>query len=1274
MVAEKKVFGIPFKVETRKIQQFIWSTLSFLFFLISCQETEKNSLNVDHDLEDQTSDFLPGITFLDSLSPSLKPQKTWLKETSPPITIYVPLHEFELVTNQGKENQNRRISLPQKIERPYLKNERGEAIFDAQGNHYFLGESGISHFTSFNTDNGLSLDNITSSLIDRSGNIWFGTWGGGISKFDGISFVNFSTEHGLSNNLVNCLAEDLEGNIWVGTNGGGISVYDGYSFSNNLDSQWLKNGNVYGIAPDSKGNVWIAAGEGGAYRYDGEALFQYSREDGLPSNNIIKILEDSNGFIWFGTGNDGVSRFDGKSFIHFTKEDGLAGNGIYCISTDKAGNIWFGTNGGGISRYEQGPDLTKKGSFKNFTISEGIGNNEVWDIVEDLKGNMWFATGGGGVSKFDGEKFTNYTTTQGLAENVVYSISADGNGNLWFGTAGGGVSLYMGAAFNNFNDKLGLAANSVYSIIEDNGGNLWFGTDGGGVSKYDGKSFTNFSVDQGLPNPLIISAEKDKNGKLWFGTGGGGIVLYQEKSGNASFTTFNTKNGLPNDIIYAIKEDRKGNIWIGTGGGGLAKFDWNIMPAGEAGFTGYTKEQGLADNYVYSILEDSKGNLWIGTGGGGISKFDGQSFTNFTTAQGLSNNIVWSMLEDKAGNLWFATQGGGVSRYDGQAFSTFSKKEGLVDDTVYDLLEDKTGNIFIGTNRGFTVVPSQVATLPFQEIRSSLEYYNTSNGYPVKDVNKGIFLDSQGNIWSGNGSDKTGLVKFNYQALRKKNKKPTVKIKNVSLNEKQISWISLQNSHTANEGTDPSKSLAFITDEVRVFDRELSLEERKSQKEEFSKVQFSNIRKFDNFPEKLILPYSQNQITINFGTDELVRPGSIEYKYILEGYKKGWSPVIQNTSATFGNIREGDYVFKVIARYTGPAEGAGKEWSEEAIYEFSVLPPVHRTWWAYLIYTTLLIMGIKSVHVSQKSKTIRKEREKIQAKELEQAREIEKAYMELQKSQAQLIQQEKLASLGQLTAGIAHEIKNPLNFVNNFSEVSIELIDEALQEAEKNKDTRDDNLIRDNMEDIKLNLQKVFEHGTRANGIVSSMLQHSRGGVGILESTDLNAFIKEFVKLSFHGMRARGNPIEVDIHFDLDPNLKMIPLIKEDFSRVVINLCNNAFDACRERIGIEMRAKLINEENESEKPESVPYVPKLKVTTLMDKDSILISFEDNGPGIPEEVIDKIMQPFFTTKKGTEGTGLGLSITHDIVKAHGGSITIRSDANGSIFTLALPIKP
>jgi signal transduction histidine kinase len=310
---------------------------------------------------------------------------------------------------------------------------------------------------------------------------------------------------------------------------------------------------------------------------------------------------------------------------------------------------------------------------------------------------------------------------------------------------------------------------------------------------------------------------------------------------------------------------------------------------------------------------------------------------------------------------------------------------------------------------------------------------------------------------------------------------------------------------------------------------------------------------------------------------------------------------------------------------------------------------------------------------------------------------LQKSLEDLKAAQSQLIQQEKLASLGQLTAGIAHEIKNPLNFVNNFSSVSLEMIDEAIDEVDKIKGGREEvegggpvldvalapalALVSDILADIKVNLQKIHEHGSRADGIVKSMLQHSRGGTGKMEPTDLNALVKEFTNLAYHGMRAGKDPIEAEVTIDLDETVGEIPLVYEDFSRVILNICSNAFDAMRMSVisdqgSVVSTPKASNFLNsgavipEGPSPEVTGGTAHLQVRTHRDGNRVTIEIEDNGPGIPDDIKDKILQPFFTTKKGTQGTGLGLSITHDIVKAHGGSIDILSQPGKTIFLIKL----
>jgi two-component system NtrC family sensor kinase len=275
----------------------------------------------------------------------------------------------------------------------------------------------------------------------------------------------------------------------------------------------------------------------------------------------------------------------------------------------------------------------------------------------------------------------------------------------------------------------------------------------------------------------------------------------------------------------------------------------------------------------------------------------------------------------------------------------------------------------------------------------------------------------------------------------------------------------------------------------------------------------------------------------------------------------------------------------------------------------------------------------------------------------QQSAELRKALEELQTIQSQLIQSEKMASLGELTAGIAHEIQNPLNFVNNFAEVSSELLDELTDEQAK--PTPDLALETDLLADLQQNLQKITHHGQRASSIVRGMLEHSRASTGERTLTDLNALCDEYLRLAYHGLRAKDKAFNATLHTDFAPVLPLVEAVSQDLGRVLLNLFTNAFYAVRQR-------------QQAGEP---GYAPTVQVSTARDGDEVVVRVRDNGTGIAEEVQQKIFQPFFTTKPSGEGTGLGLSLSYDIVvQGHGGTLDVDSQEGAyTEFVVRLPFR-
>jgi signal transduction histidine kinase len=368
---------------------------------------------------------------------------------------------------------------------------------------------------------------------------------------------------------------------------------------------------------------------------------------------------------------------------------------------------------------------------------------------------------------------------------------------------------------------------------------------------------------------------------------------------------------------------------------------------------------------------------------------------------------------------------------------------------------------------------------------------------------------------------------------------------------------------------------------------------------------------------------------------------------MLKNYDKRWRQDLRDgETPSYINVPPGDYFFQVRG-----ANSLGI-WNMKGVtLHITILPPWWKSNWAYFGFF-LAVVGSIWAFVQYRSRALRKQNEALEHQVNERTTQLKQSLDNLKMTQAQLIQSEKLASLGELTAGIAHEIQNPLNFVNNFAEVSAEMVDEMHEELEKG-DTIEAIAIAT---DLKTNLEKINHHGQRASSIVKGMLEHSRPSSGVKEPSDINALADEFLRLAYHGLRAKDDNFNATMETHFDPDLPKVSVIPQDIGRVLLNLINNAFYAVTEKAkqGIE------------------GYQPSVTISSQKLENAIEIRVQDNGNGIPEAIRDKIFQPFFTTKPTGQGPGLGLSLAYDIVvKGHGGSLEVTSNEGlGSAFVIQL----
>ena len=833
---------------------------------------------------------------------------------------------------------------------------------------------GFEHFVNYTIDQGLALNTVLCAYTDRTGNIWLGTQGGGISKFDGKKFTNYSTIHGLSNNTILCLIEDRKGNFWFGTDGAGIIKYDGISFTNYTIKDGLAGDGIRAILEDSKGRLWFATDDGGISFLKIENILNkklvfenITNKMGLSSNQIRCLAEDKLGNIWFGTQENGLCKYDGKTFSTITQSNGLAGDKIRCIYKDRSHNLWFGTEDGGVSKYSFQSQSQGELVFENYSQNNELGANSIKSIMEDSKGQIWFCTAENGAFKLlqtNGKVlFKNYTINNGLSSNNVFSATEDQSGNIWFGTYGGGVCRYAGNAFSNFTKQHGLSNNSIWGITQSNDGRIWLGTDGDGIcclsNEQSNHNFSQAFLQAGLKGETIFCSKKDSKGHLWFGTLDKGVYLFD----GLKLTNYNNEQGLAGDMVLCIEEDHNGDIWIGTGGNGVSQILFDNNGRVEK-FVNYTTNHGLPNDVVLSIVEDYRGNIWLGGQGGGVTKFirnknskSIDSYLRFSTNEGLSNNVINCLLDLGNNKILVGTSNGlsliviNDSLNNECTITNFSSAHGLPDNLISNLLLMPNGKIAIGTNKGITII-NRGLTLDEKGKFIGLEIFNTSTGYPIADVNGqgSMFLDRDGVIWAGTGDDKIGLIRFDYNAVKRNLNPPKVVLENIQINENDISWYNLP--HCANKDNKAIDSSILAQQEIFLHDRILSEDEKRTMASRYQGIRFDSISPFYPIPYNLVLPYKNNFITFQFNCIEVSHHNMINYQYKLEGYDDEWSPILKKSEATFGHMSEGNYTFKL------KAQSPNGVWSAPIEYSFKVLPPWYRTWWAYLIFIGCAISSI----------------------------------------------------------------------------------------------------------------------------------------------------------------------------------------------------------------------------------------------------------------------------------------------------------------------------
>jgi ligand-binding sensor domain-containing protein/signal transduction histidine kinase len=1020
---------------------------------------------------------------------------------------------------------------------------------------------------------------------------------------------SWQAEHGLPQNSIFSLVQTPDGYLWAGTLEG-LVRFDGVRFTvfDEMNTPELADPAVRRLAISQDGTLWIGTERGLTRMRDG-VFSPVLPESGTALQGFTDLLAASDGSLWIATLPRELFQLSGSHLRTFTARDGFAHEMVRALAEDSQGAIWAGS-AAGLQRWDG----------KSWTAPlpvEGKQAVAVSALVRGPDGMLWVGTDEGDVYRLQ-EGTLRRVPEASLPGAPISSLLVDRAGTLWVGSQGRGPLRVVGGQRSQQEAAPVLAGSLVLDLLEDSEGNLWIGTEAHGLHRLKDAPFTPYGPPEGMAHEMVTAIHEARDGSLWFATWGGGVTRLRD----GQMTTFTTREGLLQDWVTLIAEGSDGSLWFGSTQG--------ITRWHSGRFTVFSQSQGAVPARVRALHEDTQGTLWVGTEKG-LMRWNGKRFEPFMPEGGLPGEIIVFLHGRAAGGVWVATLGGGLAYLEaGKAIMQIPEK-GPLSGMILTLQEDAQGTLWIGTLEGL-----------YRWKEGSLKRWTRTEGLFDNRIFQ-ILPDGRGQLWM---SCNKGIFRVSQQELEEVADGRRKRVESIVYGTEDG-----MRSAECTGGTSPAGirtrngRLWFPTIRGAVTYDLTQGEQRTAPPRALIEQLRVDGRVVPPAGWGSISP-EEGSVEIHYTSPGLGDPQSLHFRYQLEGIDVEPVEAGPRRVAYYTHLPPGHYRFQVMAQST---EGGLS--SPLAELRFYLQPRFHQTLLFRVVCALAAVLAVAGgVWLRLHQSRMREHR--LQALVDERTAELATRLRQLQQMQEQIIMREKLASLGAMAAGIAHEIRNPLNFIISFATLSEEIATEV--QAEQASLPED---VRAGLEDLAQNIRRIHEHGDRANRIVNSMLAHSSSSRGVHEKADLHTLLDQALELAQHGLSLKSPAGKTEVVREYDMSLGTVDVVPQEICRVFLNVLNNACDSMQEK----------------QKELGDGFTQQLRLKTRRLEQYVEIRIRDNGKGVPSALRDRIFEPFFTTKPTGMGVGLGLSLSFDIVvKQHGGLLTVESqEGEFAEFVINLP---